>query len=79
MAMEIITKLKRDKKILITVIVILSLLLSGMVVRYMILPDMEYTIEKVTVVPGNLDLPKRKKREIDEHNRIYQKGVRLFS
>lgn len=63
MAMEIITKLKRDKKILITVIVILSLLLSGMVVRYMILPDMEYTIEKVTVVPGNLDLPKRKKRK----------------
>lgn len=62
MAMEIIKKLKRDKKILITVIVILSLLLSGMVVRYMILPDMEYTIEKVTVVPGNLDLPKRKKR-----------------
>ena len=78
MAMEIIKKLKRDKKILITVIVILSLLLSGMVVRYMILPDMEYTIEKVTVVPGNLDLPKRKK-EIDEHNRIYKKGVRLFS
>ena len=63
MAMEIITKLKRDKKILITVIVILSLLLSGMVVRYMILPDMEYTIEKVTVVPGHLDLPKRKKRK----------------
>ena len=63
MAMEIIKKLKRDKKILITVIVILSLLLSGMVVRYMILPDMEYTIEKVTVVPGNLDLPKRKKRK----------------
>lgn len=62
MAMEIIKKLKRDKKILITVIVILSLLLSGMVVRYMILPDMEYTIEKVTVVPSNLDLPKRKKR-----------------
>ena len=78
MAMEIIKKLKRDKKILITVIVILSLLLSGMVVRYMILPDMEYTIEKVTVVPSNLDLPKRKK-EIDEHNRIYKKGVRLFS
>ena len=63
MAMEIITKLKRDKKILITVIVILSLLLSGLVVRYKILPDMEYTIEKVTVVPGNLDLPKRKKRK----------------
>ena len=62
MAMEIIKKLKRDKKILITVIVILSLLLSGMVVRYMIIPDMEYTIEKVTVVPSNLDLPKRKKR-----------------
>lgn len=63
MAIEIIKKLKRDKKILITLIVILSLLLSGMVVRYMILPDMEYTIEKVTVVPGNLDLPKRKKRK----------------
>ena len=63
MAMEIIKKLKRDKKILITLIVILSMLLSGMVVRYMIFPDMEYTIEKVTVVPGNLDLPKRKKKK----------------
>lgn len=62
MAIEIIHRLKWEKKILITLVLILSLLLSAMAVRYMVIPKLEYTIEQTANIPGNMDIPKRKKR-----------------
>lgn len=65
LSMEIIRKLKKENRILIICVVILSLLLSGMVIRYKIIPMVEgyYIVEQVAEAPRNVDIPKRKTKK----------------